>query len=149
MASEDSPRQDCIGLSGFSWITYYDILCCIYNIHALNSSKLCRNACNFSRAQQAAVQNVYSWVHRDEDRSRARLEELGLPAPLPADISEIPLLQNVEAAGVLVDDDGKAAAEAICLVESESVLSESAQLRPTEGKWRTHLKTQGVQFDLD
>ena len=42
------------------------------------------NMCHFQThvTDQAAVQQVYGWVHRDEDRSRARLEELGLPAPL-------------------------------------------------------------------
>jgi hypothetical protein len=106
---------------------------------------------------QAAVQQVYGWVHRDEDRSRARLEELGLPAPLAApDISDIPLLQDAEASGVLVDDDGKEAAEAICLEAQELLVSseesmQSAALPPSEGgegKW-TQLKTQRVQFDLD
>lgn len=108
-------------------------------------------------AAKAAVQQVYGWVHRDEDRSRARLEELGLPAPLAApDISDIPLLQDAEASGVLVDDDGKEAAEAICLEAQELLVSseesmQSAALPPSEGgegKW-TQLKTQRVQFDLD
>ena len=39
------------------------------------------NMCHFKTCVThvpAAVQQVYGWVHRDEDRSRARLEELGL-----------------------------------------------------------------------
>lgn len=105
---------------------------------------------------QEAVQNVYSWVHRDEDRSRARLEELGLPAPLAA-----PPLMDAEFegadAGVLVDDDGKEAAEAIC--ESVGATHSTTELPPmvlgqptpplSGTKWATHLKIQNVQFDLD
>lgn len=103
---------------------------------------------------QEAVQNVYSWVHRDEDRSRARLEELGLPAPLAA-----PLLMDAEFegadAGVLVDDDGKEAAEAICESVGATHSTSELPLQPTlppppsGTKWATHLKMQNVQFDLD
>ena len=83
-----------------------------------------------------------------------------MPAPLAApDISEIPLLQDAEASGVLLDDldvDGKEIKEAAeahqSLVSSEESMQHAALLPPiegSEGKWRTQLKTQRVQFDLD
>lgn len=51
---------------------------------------------------EAAIQHVYGWVRRDEDRSRTRLEELGLPAPLPAP-EEMPL-EDLTRDLVVVDD---------------------------------------------
>lgn len=102
---------------------------------------------------QEAVQNVYSWVHRDEDRSRARLEELGLPAPLAApDLSDIPLLQDVEAAGVLLDEAGKEAADEAISIEAPVALALSVQSEPLPvriAEWGTYLKPQRVQVDLD
>ena len=100
---------------------------------------------------QEAVQNVYSWVHRDEDRSRARLEELGLPAPLAApDLSDIPLLQDVEAAGVLLDEAGKEAADEAISIEAPVALSVQSEPLPVRiAEWGTHLKPQRVQVDLD
>lgn len=100
---------------------------------------------------QEAVQNVYSWVHRDEDRSRARLEELGLPAPLAApDLSDIPLLQDVEAAGVLLDEAGKEAADEAISIEAPVALSVQSEPLPVRiAEWGTYLKPQRVQVDLD
>ncbi|CAE7169412.1 SPY [Symbiodinium microadriaticum] len=50
-------------------------------------------------AAKTAVEHVYGWVHRDEERSRLRKEALGMPAPLPAPETEVlPLTEGSEEA---------------------------------------------------
>ncbi|CAK9028316.1 Uncharacterized protein SCF082_LOCUS18307 [Durusdinium trenchii] len=91
-----------------------------------------------SPAAKAAVQHVYNWVHRDEDRSRARLEELGLPAPLAADVSNLPL-----------EDVDQVYPEEVARIEdaSEPATQSVAQLAPVQ--WDVQLKPQTIELDLD
>ena len=53
---------------------------------------------------KTAVQHVYNWVHRDEEKSRQRMEEMGMPAPLPAPHTALPLTQDSETGVVFLDE---------------------------------------------
>lgn len=104
----------------------------------LRSSAMCRPPPGLTIGAQAAVQHVYNWVHRDEDRSRARLEELGLPAPLAADVSNLPL-----------EDVDQVYPEEVARIEdaSEPATQSVAQLAPVQ--WDVQLKPQTIELDLD
>lgn len=93
---------------------------------------------DLSAQAKAAVQHVYSWVHRDEDKSRRRMAELGLEAPLPApELAQIPLMEPI------CLDDLDDLDEDLEIVEPE--------VRPlqNEASWGSQLKVQRLQMELD
>ena len=108
-------------------------------------------------ATKTAVQHVYSWVHRDEERSRLRKEERGMPAPLPAPDTTLPLeAEGMEGSVCLLDEHLFDPFQDLTLATSKDAQeAHQATAGPAiaEHRWRMFLKPsareQPIEVDLD